>query len=82
MAKKLMTIKEYAIHEGVTSAAIRKRIRRGTCYTVIRYGVKLVFVDKDRTVKKPRKKKKQCHICGGIGEHTFDCGATFFVNLK
>lgn len=51
-----MTIKEYAAHEGVSSAAIRQRIRRGTCYTVIRYGVKLIFVDKDRTIKKPRNK--------------------------
>ncbi len=58
MSKKLMTIKEYAAYECVSSSAIRKRIRRGTCYTVIRYGVKLVFVDKDRTIKKPRKNKE------------------------
>lgn len=26
--------------------------------------------------------KKQCHICGGQGEHTSDCGATMFIDLR
>jgi hypothetical protein len=59
---KFMTIKDYAVHEKVGVKAIQQRIRRGTCYTVIRYGVELVFVEKDRTIKKPRKKKSDEQI--------------------
>jgi predicted DNA-binding protein YlxM (UPF0122 family) len=57
MKSRVLSVSEYAKLEGVTPSAINKRIKRGTCYSVIRNGLKLVFVDKDRTIKKPRKVK-------------------------
>jgi len=55
---KLMTVKEYAKLRGVSTSAIYNSIRRGTCFTVIRHGVTLVFVEKDKTIRKPRNASK------------------------
>ena len=55
MKNKLLTVKEYAIAEGVSTSAIYNRISRGKLIKVSRYGVTFVFFREDKTVKKPRK---------------------------
>ena len=57
MKNKLLTVKEYAIAEGVSTAAIYNRIRRGTLHKVIKWGVTLVFSDEDKTKSVGRPKK-------------------------
>ncbi len=57
MKNKLLTVKEYAIAEGVSTAAIYNRIRRKTLHKVVKWGVTLVFSDEDKTIKKPRDRK-------------------------
>lgn len=49
------TINEHAKNEGVSRAAIRARIRRGTCIT--KWVFETEFVIHDRTINKSRKKK-------------------------
>ena len=54
MKNKLLAVKEYAIAEGVSTAAIYNRIRRGTLRKITKWGITLVFVCEDKTIKKPR----------------------------
>lgn len=55
MKNKLLTVKQYAEVEGVSTSAIYNRIKRGTLIKVLRYGVTFVFFREDKTVKKPRR---------------------------
>ncbi len=56
MKNKLLTVKEYAEAEGITTAAVYLRIKRKTLLTIVKYNTILVFVDLDKTIKKPRSK--------------------------
>lgn len=55
MKNKLLTVKDYAEAEGITTSAVYLRIKRGTLLMIKKYGTTLVFVDSDKTIKKPRK---------------------------
>ena len=49
MKNKLLTVSEYAEAEGVSTAAIYNRIRRGTLIQIKKFGVTLVFAGQDKT---------------------------------
>ena len=56
MKNKLLTVKEYAEAEGITTSAVYLRIKRKKLQKIIKFGITLVFVNSDRTIKKPRNK--------------------------
>lgn len=56
MKNKLLTVKEYAEVEKVETSAIYNRISRKTLQSVFKHGVTWVFIDTDKTIKKPRTK--------------------------
>ncbi len=57
MKNNLLTIKEYAIAEEVTTSAIYNRVRRGKLKKIIKYGITFVYSGNDKTIKKPIKNK-------------------------
>lgn len=57
MSKHLKTVKQYAEIENTKGATIRMRIKRGTLKSRKIDGLTYVYVNSDKTIKKPRKKK-------------------------
>lgn len=55
MRQTLMSVKEYAKREGVCTSAIYNRIKRRTIKFSSNFGIILVEIDTDKTIKKPRK---------------------------
>ena len=55
MENKLFTVKQYAVMERITVAAVYLRIKRETLLKVTQHGIILVFAESDKTIKKPRK---------------------------
>lgn len=53
---KLLTVKEYAEVEGVSTSAIYLRIERNKLQSIKKYGTTLVFPETDKSIKKPRNK--------------------------
>lgn len=51
-----MTIKQYALAEGITTAGVYLRVKRGTLKSKVENGLRFVYVYSDKTIKKPRKK--------------------------
>lgn len=56
MSKHLKTVKQYAEMENTSGATIRMRIKRGTLKFKKIDGLTYVYVNSDKTIRKPRKK--------------------------
>lgn len=57
MSEHLKTIRQYAEMEGVKTSAIYRRTKRGTLKKKIIDGLTYVYVNSDKTIKKPRSKE-------------------------
>ena len=57
--KHLMTVKEYAANEGISVAGVYLRIRRGKLNSKKKDGLKYVYVNSDKSIKKPRRIKNE-----------------------
>lgn len=55
MSKHLITIKQYAEIENVSNSAVRMRIKRGTLKAKRIDGLIYIYINSDKTIKKPRK---------------------------
>lgn len=53
---ELLTVKQYALREGITVAGVYLRIKRETLLSIKQYNRTLVFPASDKTIKKPRRK--------------------------
>lgn len=57
MRNKLLSVKEYAIAEGVETSAIYNRIARDTLKSIKKHGLTWVYPNSDKTGKVGRPKK-------------------------
>jgi len=54
--KNKLTVKQYSEAEGVTTSAIYMRIKRNTLKSIVIDGLTFVYLNTDKSIKKPRKK--------------------------
>ena len=55
MKKNKLTVKQYAEVEQVSTSAIYNRIRRKTLKSIIIDGLTYIYLNSDKSIKKPRK---------------------------